>query len=87
MQTVDVGYRASWISPLRPVTISGISQLHQTLVSFFKGTHTSKRQWVFQKHNSLMWIVPPATIVTFHWWAQQVGSVSSTVDMRPLEIW
>ncbi|CAI7597380.1 unnamed protein product [Penicillium crustosum] len=43
MQTVDVGYRASWISPLRPVTISGISQLHQTLVSFFKGTHTSKR--------------------------------------------
>ncbi|CRL23526.1 unnamed protein product [Penicillium camemberti] len=79
--------RRGWISPVRPVTMSGISQLHQTLLSFFKGTHISKLVVSFQKHDSLTRSVPAALAVTFHWWAQRVGSVSRAVDVRPwLEI-
>ncbi|OQD87429.1 hypothetical protein PENSOL_c077G04304 [Penicillium solitum] len=66
-------------SPIRPVTISGISQLHQTLVSFFKGTHISKVVVSFRKHNSLMRIGSAAPTVTFHWWAQRVGAPGAQV--------
>lgn len=83
MQAVYVDYRASWISPIHPVTVSGISQLHQALVSFFKGTHISKLGVSFQKHDTLMRMVPAAPTVAFHWWARRVGSVSRTVYVRP----
>lgn len=82
MQAVDVDYCVSWISPVLPVTMSGISQLHQTLLSFFKGTHISKLVVSFQKHDSLTRSVPAALTVAFHWWAQRVASVSRVVDVR-----
>ena len=42
MQAVDNHYRAGRIAPISPVTVSDISQLDQTLLSFSRGTHFGK---------------------------------------------
>lgn len=62
MQAVDDHYRAGHIRPIHPMSVSDISQLDQTLLSFSKGTHIGKLVVSFQNPSTLVRMVsaPPA---------------------------
>ncbi|KAJ5365630.1 hypothetical protein N7517_008516 [Penicillium concentricum] len=62
IQAVDDHYRANNIGPIRPMSVSDISQLDQTLLGFSKGTHVGKLVVSFQDPNTLVRTVlaPPA---------------------------
>lgn len=54
MQSVDEHYTAGRIGPIRPYTVSDISQLGQTLLRFSKGTHIGKMVVSYQDPNSMI---------------------------------
>ncbi|KAI4671141.1 Type I Iterative PKS [Alternaria novae-zelandiae] len=64
MTAVDAHYRAGRISPIQPLAISDISQLHQTLLAFSKGKHVGKLVVSFAS-NSLIRMVQAPPAVTF----------------------
>lgn len=62
MRTVDEHYCAGRIGPIRPYTVSDISQLDRTLLRLAKGTHTGKMVISYQDPNSMVRMhqsVPP----------------------------
>lgn len=54
MRSVDEHYTAGRIGPIRPYTVSDISQLDQTLLRFSKGTHIGKMVVSYQDPNSMI---------------------------------
>lgn len=54
MQSVNEYYQAGLIGPIRPCTVSSISQLDQTLLGFSKGTHIGKMVISYQDPNSII---------------------------------
>ncbi|KAF7538397.1 hypothetical protein G7054_g2978 [Neopestalotiopsis clavispora] len=60
IQAVDRYYRAGDIGPIRPFTVSDISQLDQVLLGFSKGTHLGKLVVSFQDPNALVRVVQSA---------------------------
>jgi len=66
MKTVDELYRAGRIVPIRPFSVSDISQLDQTLIAFSKGTHIGKLVVSFQKADSLIKMVQQPPEVSFN---------------------
>jgi acyl transferase domain-containing protein/NADPH:quinone reductase-like Zn-dependent oxidoreductase/SAM-dependent methyltransferase len=59
MQAVGDHYRAGRITPIRPVTVSDISQLDQTLLGFSRGVHLGKLVVKFEPDSLVRMVTPP----------------------------
>ena len=65
LQAADEHYRAGRVGPIRPLAVSDISQLDQTLLSFSKATHVGKLVVTFENPDSLVRMVPAAPAASF----------------------
>ncbi|RYP70067.1 hypothetical protein DL771_005684 [Monosporascus sp. 5C6A] len=65
MKSVDKYYRAGNISPIKPFSVSDVSQLDQVLLGFSKGTHVGKHVISFLDPKSLVRMVPAAPAARF----------------------
>ncbi|KAF2806012.1 polyketide synthase [Mytilinidion resinicola] len=59
MQAVGEHYRAGRIAPIRPLAVSDISQLDQTLLSFSRGTHLGKLVVTFNPNSPVRMVAAP----------------------------
>ncbi|ROT40784.1 hypothetical protein SODALDRAFT_396446 [Sodiomyces alkalinus F11] len=65
MRSVDEYYRAGHIGPVKPYSVSDVSQLDQVLLGFSKGTHVGKHVISFQNPQSPVRMVPAAPAARF----------------------
>ncbi|KAF2963728.1 hypothetical protein GQX73_g9837 [Xylaria multiplex] len=72
MKAVDKYWRQGHIGPVNPYTVSDISQLHQVLLGFSKGTHIGKLVVSLANPESLVRMVPAVPAARFHSEAQYV---------------
>ncbi|TGJ78773.1 hypothetical protein E0Z10_g9991 [Xylaria hypoxylon] len=65
MKQVDDLRRAEQITPIRPFTVSSISELDQTLLSFSKHTHVGKLVVSFLEPKSVIKVIQQPPVATF----------------------
>lgn len=65
MQTVDEHYRAGRIGPIRPHTVSSISNLDRALLELSKGKHTGKMVVSYQDPSSMIKVHQPISQAHF----------------------
>ncbi|KAG6362703.1 hypothetical protein INS49_007796 [Diaporthe citri] len=65
MQTVDEHYRAGRIGPIRPHTVSSISNLDRTLLELSKGKHTGKMVVSYEDPSSMIKVHQPVSHAYF----------------------
>lgn len=65
MRAVDEYYRAGHIGPVKPFSVSDVSQLDQVLLGFSKGTHVGKHVISFENPESKVPMVPAVPVARF----------------------
>ncbi|KAK7983632.1 hypothetical protein PG989_011034 [Apiospora arundinis] len=65
MEAVNDLYQVGFITPIRPIAVSDISELDKTLVEFAKGVHIGKLVVSFQNPKSQIKVVREPKAVTF----------------------
>ncbi|KAK5625856.1 hypothetical protein RRF57_001572 [Xylaria bambusicola] len=72
MKAIDSYWRQGQIGPVHPYAVSDISQLHQVLLRFSKGTHIGKLVASFENPETLVRMVPAVPTARFDSEAQYV---------------
>ncbi|TGJ86695.1 hypothetical protein E0Z10_g2067 [Xylaria hypoxylon] len=72
MKAVDNYWRQGDIGPIHPYAVSDVSQLHQALLGFSKGTHIGKLVVSFANPKSLVRMVPAVPAARFDSEAQYI---------------
>ena len=65
MKTVNGLYQTGRIAPIRPLSVSDVSELDQTLLSFSNGTHIGRLVVTFQNPNSIIKMLRQPQTATF----------------------